>query len=525
MAKIAFILLCHKDPAGIIAQAEQLTAQGDFLSVHFDARSSSADYEKLRAALDGNASVTFAGRRVKCGWGEWSLVEGTLHALSAAVSAFPGATHFYMLSGDCMPIKSAAFLHGFLDADDVDYIESFDFFKSNWIKTGITAERLIYRHPFNERRRKWLFYTSMALQKRFGLTRAVPSDLAIQIGSQWWCLRRRTVETVLAFTRVRPDVMRFFKTTWIPDETFFQTLVRYVVPDREIRTRTLTFLMFTDYGMPVTFYDDQYELLLSQDYLFARKVSADGVALKKELGRLYTSGRMDFAISGEGRRLFGFLTGRGRNGRRFGPRVWESGASLGRDRQLLIVACKKWHVAKRLADRIAQTTNLATIAYLFDEEETPLPDLGGIEQTLAKRTRHRRAVMGLVYKALGVDRVVICVDPASFAVLQDFHADRADVRVLEIECDFSDEYLLGHARRVGLAGVDTPAETVARLLPTLRNDIQFESEQIRDAGFRQLGRMRQSASVAENADALTAFLDVSPRIAQDIAETDYLFVD
>ena len=25
--------------------------------------------------------------------------------------------------------------------------------------------------------------------------------------------------------------MRFFRTTWIPDETFFQTLVRHLVPE------------------------------------------------------------------------------------------------------------------------------------------------------------------------------------------------------------------------------------------------------------------------------------------------------
>ena len=42
-----------------------------------------------------------------------------------------------MLSGDCMPIKSAEFAHSFLDREEVDYIESFDYFNSDWIKTGI----------------------------------------------------------------------------------------------------------------------------------------------------------------------------------------------------------------------------------------------------------------------------------------------------------------------------------------------------------------------------------------------------
>ncbi len=178
-----------------------------------------------------------------------------------------------MLSGDCMAIKSAEYAHEFLDRADVDYIESFDYFESDWIKTGWKEERLIYRHWLNERTQKRLFYAMFEVQKRLGLTRKIPDDIQVMIGSQWWCLRRRTIEWILDFSKRRRDVMRFFRTTWIPDETFFQTLVRHLVPENEIRSRALTFLMFTDYGMPVTFYNDHYDLLLSQDFLFARKIS------------------------------------------------------------------------------------------------------------------------------------------------------------------------------------------------------------------------------------------------------------
>ena len=351
MTKIAYILLCHKDPEGIIAQAVRLTAAGDFVAIHFDARASARDHDRIRAALSGNPSVAFARRRVKCGWGEWSLVAATLEAVRAAVAAFPQATHFYMLSGDCMPIKTAEYVRGFLESDEADYIEAFDFFDSDWIKTGIKEERLIYRHWFNERGRKAWFYRSMQLQASLGLARKVPADLRIQIGSQWWCLRRRTVEAVLAFCDKRRDVVRFFATTWIPDETFFQTIVRHLVPDREIRSRTLTFLLFSDYGMPVTFYDDHHDMLLTQDFLFARKISADAKRLKQRLGELYAETGLTFRTSGEGKRQFQFLTGRGRIGRRFAPRFWEAETTIGRDRTLMMVTCKKWHVAKRLVDK------------------------------------------------------------------------------------------------------------------------------------------------------------------------------
>ena len=128
MAKVAYILLCHKDPEAIIAQADQLTAAGDCMAIHFDASASAKAYERIRSALDQNPNVTFAKKRVKCGWGEWSLVRATLNALQAAVETFPRATHFYMLSGDCMAIKTAEYTHRFLDEHDKDFIESHDFF-------------------------------------------------------------------------------------------------------------------------------------------------------------------------------------------------------------------------------------------------------------------------------------------------------------------------------------------------------------------------------------------------------------
>ncbi len=525
MAKIAYILLTHKDPDGVIAQASRLTAGGDYVAIHFDARADQRDFDRINAALSDNPGVTFAKRRIKCGWGQWSLVEATLGAVRAAVDAFPRASHFYMLSGDCMPIKSAEYAHAFLDRDDIDYIESVDFFNSDWIKTGIKEGRLVYRHFFNERTHKEWFYRSMKLQDSLGLRRAIPADIQMQIGSQWWCLRRRTIESMLEFIAKRRDVMRFFRTTWIPDETFFQTLVRHLVPEHEIRIRPLTFLMFTDYGMPVTFYNDHYDLLISQDYLFARKISVDAKELKERLGRLYTSKGARFQISNEGRALFNFITGRGRIGRRFAPRFWERESTVGRERQLMMITCKKWHVAKRLVDRVRQVTNMAAVEYLFNEGATILPDLGGIQSTLEKRTRHRRALVRMLFDYWQTDKLVLCIDPANVDLMQDFFNDKADVRLLEVDCEFTDDYLIGHARRVGLAGDRTPQETIDRLLPTIRYDVRFESDRIRDAGFPGLYRIREAGSVDENTVPLAAFLDIPIETAREIAATEHLFVD
>ncbi len=525
MARIAFILLCHRDAEAVIRQAESLTSAGDYVALHFDARAGVAPYVRIREALADNPHVAFPDRRVKCGWGEWSLVQATLNTLQCALKSFPRATHCYMLSGDCMAIKSAEYIHTFLDAHDRDFIESVDYFESDWIRTGWKEERLIYRHWFNERTQRRMFYAMFEIQRRLGLIRRIPADLDMMIGSQWWCMRRRTVEAILDFLRGRPDVVRFFRTTWIPDETFFQTLVRHLVPQKEIESRTPTFLMFSDYGMPVTFYNDHYDLLLNQDYLFARKISPEAHDLKRRLGVLFSTRGVSFEVSNEGRALHRFLTQKGRTGERFAPRFWERESSLGRDRELLIVICKKWEVARRLVGRIRRHTDLPCIEYLFNDERCALPDLGGLERTMDKRHRHRRALLRMLFDFYESDRLLICIDPASLDLLEDFGHDRSVTRMLEVDCVHTETFLRGHARRVGLAGERTRPETLSRLLPALRNDLARESERIRDRGFAHLGLLSETDPPARNAAALAEFLTISETEALEIVTPVTLFAD
>ncbi len=524
MARIAFILLTHKDPQGVVDQARRLTASGDNVAIHYDRGAPADGYRLIRRELSGHPGVTFAPVRHRCGWGEWSLVAATLSALRAAERAFPQATHFYMLSGDCMPIKSAEYARDFLDRDDCDYIESFDFFDSDWIKTGIKAERLIYRHWFNDRKNKRLFYANMAVQKALRLDRQPPRGIQMMIGSQWWCLRRQTVESVLALIEARPDLTRFFRTTWIPDETFFQTLIAHLVPKGEIRRRSPTCLMFTDYGMPVTFYNDHYDLLVRQDYLFARKISADAQDLRARLGALWQAQGVAFAISNEAQRLFRFLTGRGRVGRRFAPRFWEDQGAP-RSHVVCLVVAKKWHCAKRLTAAIRALTDIPAVDYIFNEREANLPDLGGIASTVAKRERHRRALARLLLDDYGTRRLVLCLDPSALALIADFMGDRSDTRILFIDTPFDEDYLRGHMRRTGLAGPGTPDSVIRQLLPIVASDLAHEAERLRHLAFSRMTVLSPAAPAADNAQAIARFLDVSPQVAHDLAQTPHLFTD
>jgi len=109
--------------------------------------------------------------------------------------------------------------------------------------------------------------------------------------------------------------------------------------------------------------------------------------------------------------------------------------------------------------------------------------------------------------------------------MQDFFNDRSTTRLLELECEFSDDYLMGHAKRVGLAGEQTGDETMQQLLPTIRYDVVYESDRIRDAGFENHLRVREGGSPDENTPPIAEFLSVSEDVARSIAQTPYLFAD
>ena len=63
---------------------------------------------------------------------------------------------------------------------------------------------------------------------------------------------------------------RYFSRVWIPDESYYQTLVRLYSTD--IESRSLTLSKFDFQGKPHVFYDDHLQLLRRSDCFVARKI-------------------------------------------------------------------------------------------------------------------------------------------------------------------------------------------------------------------------------------------------------------
>ena len=120
------------------------------------------------------------------------------------------------------------------------------------------------------------------------------------------------------------------------------------------------------------------------------------------------------------------------------------------------------------------------LEYIFSEDVKELPELGGILSNHKKKARHRRALMRMLYEYYETEKLAICLDPSNIDLIRDFASDRNTTRILEINCEFDDQYILGHARRIGLISDHNAVETFVKLLPSIKNDLKKEIGSIGD---------------------------------------------
>ncbi|MEJ6393326.1 beta-1,6-N-acetylglucosaminyltransferase [Gymnodinialimonas sp. 2305UL16-5] len=269
MSTLGFIMICHTalDRA---AQVARHWAERDCpVVIHLDRRVARAEFDRFRQMLADLDNVKFCKRR-RCEWGTWSLVSATQDASEMMLSDFPGVRHVYLASGSCLPLRSIDELRAYLAArPTTDFIESVTLRDVDWTIDGLNTERFQLRFPFSWKRQRWLFDRFVELQRRLGLRRKTPEGLLPHLGSQWWCLSRQTLSAILQDPK-RRQYDGYFKLVWIPDESYYQTLVRNY--SRDIESRSLTLSKFDFQGKPHVFYDDHLHLLRRSDCFVARKI-------------------------------------------------------------------------------------------------------------------------------------------------------------------------------------------------------------------------------------------------------------
>ncbi|MDQ1425119.1 MAG: hypothetical protein QOD72_2617 [Acidimicrobiaceae bacterium] len=292
--KVAYLVLAHTAPAHLSRLIAALSSESSTIFVHVDQKS---DLDAFRHLAPPN--VEFTQERVRVEWGHFSQVEAALVLLRAGVADPRRFDRFVLISGVDYPLRSVSYIaHFFALHPDWEFIDLFPMPDDAAGKpiTRLTTYQLRPRHGrLGKPTRRLLMGVFRRLHRRNYEARL--GGLAPYGGATWWALSRAAAQHILMFTRDQPAIVRFFRHTLNPDESYFQTILGNS-PFRANVHKNLTYVDWSGGGAnPGMITEAHVEMFATLDQrppnvagaherLFARKFSDDGDRIIARLDRV-----------------------------------------------------------------------------------------------------------------------------------------------------------------------------------------------------------------------------------------------
>jgi len=214
VTSLAVVILAHRDAQHV---GRLIRALGEVpVVLHCDSK---APRDVAEAMVRDAGPNLRSLPRTSAQLSSWSLVRTELAGLRTAVE-ISSASHLAVLSGSDYPLVSVQELHERLAAwDGRSYFMNIPIPFENWNTP---------RHPDGGRWRsahRFLtrgddLITVRGVPARLPWRRRRPAGLELRASLQWKIYAREDVQRLLRVVDTRPDIVRFWRSTFIPEESF-----------------------------------------------------------------------------------------------------------------------------------------------------------------------------------------------------------------------------------------------------------------------------------------------------------------
>lgn len=215
--RIDYLIRAHTAPEQLARLVGRLNESDVRFYVHVNQLTDDETFAAMQAGLAGRENVVWVPR-VKCYWGGFSLLRATLVGIESILASGDLPDHAVLLSGQDYPLRPPTEIERYFAArNGRNLLNHFRLPAPEWAGEGGGLNRL--RYPHFERAR----YKTRLL--RLPLPRRLPEGLEPYGGMAFWALTGETLAWLMRFLGGRPEVLRFFRRTKMPDELFFQTVL------------------------------------------------------------------------------------------------------------------------------------------------------------------------------------------------------------------------------------------------------------------------------------------------------------
>ena len=207
--RICFLALAHKAPAQVSRLVEAVSPCP--VLVHVDARASQAVWKGFEELVERYGQVVLVDRE-QTPWASWGLVQATINAMGRALAL--DCTHIVKMTGQDYPLRPIEDIVAFFaQAPAVSWIPHDE----------IPVDFISDKDGGVSRARHW----NVSLRGRrvnVPMTRRPPDGVIPFYGQAQSVIAMPLVNWLLEQVKRRPDLVKFFRRTWMPNELFLPSL-------------------------------------------------------------------------------------------------------------------------------------------------------------------------------------------------------------------------------------------------------------------------------------------------------------
>jgi hypothetical protein len=219
--------------------------------------------------------------RYKINWGGFNMLKTALFLLKEAANDKENS-YFHLLSGQDYPVKPVADFTKFVEENNgKEFLEYHTLPYGGWDNGTYRRYEFFFFHDlFNYRTGKgyrWILKT-LRFQMKWNIKRQIPHHFeTIYGGCCWFTLSRACICYLLEYTRRQPAFYRRLKYTFVPEETYFHSVILNSQFKEKVVNRSLRYVdwRYRNGNIPANLDESDFEALCMNDAFFARKFKED----------------------------------------------------------------------------------------------------------------------------------------------------------------------------------------------------------------------------------------------------------
>lgn len=267
----AYLIICHNHFEQLIIMLKALDDERNDFYIHVDKKVANFPKEMVEQAIQ-KGRCQFV-ERVEVNWGAFSQINCELVLLKAATQSYH--SYYHLISGVDFPIKSQTYIHEFFEQNNGnEYIE---FCKEEQRKDFLY--RVSWYHLFQEKIgnekdtsffiRQWCKWEHrlLKIQRILGIDRIRKQHDLFFKGANWFSI---THGLAVFIVNNEEYIKKWFRWSNCGDESFVQVIAMMSPYKENIVNDHLRYIDW-ERGTPYVFKKEDYDVLKSSQYLWARK--------------------------------------------------------------------------------------------------------------------------------------------------------------------------------------------------------------------------------------------------------------